>query len=368
MKISSSSVIALNNFIDIYKIGKDILEFYYIPTRIRLSIEVSENVIRFIHELDGKTCLYDICRKIEITSLDEPIRFCEYLVGKKIAHVVNPNIRNDDIDINRYSRQLDYFEAKYSIPAADVQKNINNTNCTIFGIGAIGGNIAIQLAMAGVENFVLIDKGITRPDSLERHWQFKHEDIAAPKVACLAKRLHEINSKIQVNTYQDTINYDTQLSKYLDNATFVVNSMDEPYIGLTSIKIGRECFKRKLPLYVTGGFDAHLMSTGELIIPNVTPCVDCYSSFFTERLQNWKPRYNREAISDHCMLNHNFEVGGLASQALFSCSYACISILDYIATGQVGANYGRGELMFNGISIKYIPVAKNPKCHVCGNR
>ena len=37
------------------------------------------------------------------------------------------------------------------------------------------------------------------------------------------------------------------------------------------------CVKYKIAHYIAGGFDAHLASTGELIIPYVTPCVECYA-------------------------------------------------------------------------------------------
>ena len=29
-------------------------------------------------------------------------------------------------------------------------------------------------------------------------------------------------------------------------------------------------------MYVAGGFDAHSISTGEMIVPHVTSCIDCY--------------------------------------------------------------------------------------------
>ena len=51
----------------------------------------------------------------------------------------------------------------------------------------------------------------------------------------------------------------------VSNADFIINTLDEPYIGYTAAKISRICVKYKKPHYIAGGFDAHLASTGELI-------------------------------------------------------------------------------------------------------
>jgi len=119
-------------------------------------------------------------------------------------------------------------------------------------------------------------------------------------------------------------------------------------------------------MFVAGGFDAHLMSTGELIIPDVSPCVDCYTSHFSETLKDWEPQYNTAVIPDSEILNNRFEVGELASMSLFSISYAVMAILNYFATDSE-SKYGRGELLFDKLEIKYLNISKNPDCLICGS-
>jgi hypothetical protein len=55
------------------------------------------------------------------------------------------------------------------------------------------------------------------------------------------------------------------LDEFLDGVALIVNAADEPYIGYTSIKLSRYAVKNSLPLFVAGGFDAHLASIGEMI-------------------------------------------------------------------------------------------------------
>ena len=137
--------------------------------------------------------------------------------------------------------------------------------------------------------------------------------------------------------------------------------MDEPYIGYTASKISRVCVKQNLPHFIAGGFDAHLASTGELIVPYLTPCVECYSGYFKEKLKDWKPK-------KHPVKTRYVEIGGLASMSLFSVSYAVIEILKYIA-GLVDTNEEykvRGELLFQDLNLTYLNVKKNIECPICG--
>ena len=104
-----------------------------------------------------------------------------------------------------------------------------------------------------------------------------------------------------------------------------------------------------------------MASTGELIIPFVTPCVECYAGYFKKTLAGWKPK-------KHPVKERYNEIGGLASMSLFSASYAAIEIIKLIAGLQdMEESYKvRGELLFDGYTLTYINAKKNPDCPVCG--
>jgi molybdopterin/thiamine biosynthesis adenylyltransferase len=166
---------------------------------------------------------------------------------------------------------------------------------------------------------------------------------------------------VSIKTINESMKPDSDIEQIIKASDFVVNTLDEPYIGYTSSKISRICIKYRIPHYIAGGFDAHLASTGELIIPYVTPCVECYAGHFKETLKGWKPR-------KHPVKNRYTEIGGLSSMSLFSSSYACIEIIKYLA-GLVNMedNYKiRGEFLFNDMSLTYLNVKRNPNCPICG--
>lgn len=364
-------VYSLNPSVDVYKIGDNQLEFYFITTRRRITLQVSPLLISVIMMLDGNRTLEDVGNilAIDYQGLDT---FLSYLHRERI--LVNVHDERNDMSYlsegerNRYDRQISYFKSSYQLGGCLSQQKLKQARVAIFGLGAVGSGIALELAMAGVENFVLIDMSCVTESNVERHFTFSKGDVGAYKVDAVSRRLQSINPHVRCLSYTDCISYDTDISKYLDGASFVVNTLDEPYIGLTSAKIGRLCLALKLPMFVAGGFDAHLMSTGELILPGETPCVDCYLSHFTEALSDWKPKYNtvREASSSPKLSEYDFRVGGLSSMSLFSISYAVMVIIDYIASGrQIKNTNGRGECLFEDLNISYINVARNPECLSC---
>lgn len=219
----------------------------------------------------------------------------------------------------------------------------------------------MQLAMAGVREFTLYDMDYIKESDISRHLYYSRYSINTKKVDALKDQLLKVDSKIIIHPIHSMMKPSDNIETIATNLNFVVNTLDEPYIGYTASKISRFCVKHNIPHYIAGGFDAHLASTGEIIIPYVTPCVECYAKYFKQKLKNWKPE-KRTLPKDIT------EIGGLSSMALFSSSYAVIEILKYIA-GLVNIHEKfkvRGELLFSNLKITYLKIKKDKKCPVCG--
>ncbi|WET48156.1 ThiF family adenylyltransferase [Chryseobacterium indologenes] len=368
--INPNYIYSINQSVDVYRIGDDILEFYFINSRRRVTLKVTLSVIEIISTLNEKDTILEICLKNSIQFSTDVDAFLNYLLNENIIYCVTRREIEKKIlpesDIERYDRQLNYFDSVFHKPSYEIQKRLQNEVVLIMGAGAMGSGIAVQLVMSGIKKIILIDKGKVTFDSLQRHFSFRNSDIGRSKVDALKDYLKRLDNNLICETHQTIVDYDTSLDKWIDKSSFVINTLDEPYIGITSLKIGRICYEKKIPMFVAGGFDAHLMSTGELIIPNKTPCVDCYTSYFSEILKDWTPQYNLAAIPDTEILKNKFEVGGLASMSLFSVSYAVMTILNYFAT-DTASHLGRGELLFDQLEINYLNITKNPNCLTCGS-
>ena len=359
--------IKIKDSVDLFLSNRKYLMVYYMNSRQRKSFHINDEMIHLFEEIDGEHTIEDITHimedKWEINANDTD-EILQVLVNNRIITEVleKQNILPDYI-MDKYSRQINYFSEFLGseLMGIKAQKKVIDSHIVIFGCGAVGGNIALQLAMAGVGTISLFDRDRVEKSDVSRHMFYRYDNIGEPKVEALKRELIKINPDIKVKTYLNYLQPHTDLSDLIEKVDFVVNTLDEPYIGYTAAKISRVCMKFQKPHYIAGGFDAHLASTGELIIPYVTPCVECYATHFKDVLKDWKPL-------NHPVPRRYEEIGGLACMSLFSSSYACIEILKYIA-GLIPMTEKykiRGEFLFHDMSLTYLNVKKNPECPVCG--
>lgn len=365
--MDKDSIIKIKDSVDLFLSNGRYLMVYYINTRQKKSFRVNTEMIHLLENIDGEKDIEALINMMH-NQYDVDPQYTSQIIQKLqdnriITEInVNQSILPSNI-IEKYSRQINYFSEflNSELDGIIAQKKIMDSHILIFGCGAIGGNIALQLAMAGVGHITLFDSDIVEPSDVSRHMFFRNSHVGQTKIEALKKELEAINPLIQVEPISNYLNPTTDIGKLIQKSSFVINTLDEPYIGYTASKISRICVKYQIPHYIAGGFDAHLASTGELIIPYVTPCVECYATHFKKALKNWKPR-------KHPVATRYTEIGGLASLSLFSSSYACIEIIKYIAgLVEMPSHYKvRGEFLFHDMSLTYLHVEKNPQCPVCG--
>lgn len=361
-----NKVYKIKDSIDVYLLDDKYIIIYFMNTRIRKKYKVNNAVINLLGEIDGKQSLNEIYEKI--SSYEEICKevvntFFEKMLKEKIICEKLNNHILEKYYLDRYERQINYFTEFLGSEseAENAQNKLISSRVGIIGCGAVGGDIAIQLAMAGVENFVLMDFDTVDEGDVSRHMYYSNDDVGRKKVEVLSNRLKEINERVITYISYSILQPDTDMEKFLDSVNFVINTADEPYLGYTANIVSKLCVPKKIPHYIAGGFDAHLASTGELVIPYVTPCAACYSTFFEKKLVDWVPEKHPVKVRKN-------EMGGLASLSLFSASYACIEIIKYIGgLMDMKENYHkRAEFFFDGMEMVYLDPIRNPHCKVCG--
>ena len=128
-----------------------------------------------------------------------------------------------------------------------------------------------------------------------------------------------------------------------------------------------------------GGFDAHLMSSGELVFPPKTPCIDCCQQTFQKALTNWKPTYT-DIDDPEKLINSDFvnkdlirEIsniggsGGLSSMSLFSANLSCLRIIQFLV-GDKNFDFKTERyeyLLEQGIFTKFEMLKQKNKCPIC---
>lgn len=365
--MSYNKVYKIRDGVDLYLNQNELLTIYFMNTRLRKQFKVSQVIVNILESVDGERSISNIHNKLQDDlnskiDIDDVVSVLDKLIDLNVI-VEKVNVDEDDNLIIRYDRQINFFGdfINNNYNSIKAQQKLKDSRILIFGCGAIGGDIAIHLAMCGVENFILYDYDIVEESDITRHMYYKKEYIGMKKIDALENYLLTINRDINIIKIDEALTPNKDIENLIDDATFVINTADEPYIGYTSMKISRYCTKKRKVHFIGGGFDAHLASSGELIIPGVTPCVDCYAQHFKEVLEGWKPK-------KHPVIERQLELGGLSSMSLFSASYAVIEIVKYICGLINIKEYSntRGEFLFGTMDITYLDVTRNKKCKVCG--
>ena len=364
--MNDTDVVKIIDSVDIFLSNERYLMVYYMNTRQRKSFKVNDDVIYLIEQIDGIKTLGEIksvmltdrnIEEDEVNSVIELLKNNNMIAKLSKHHVIE---RDERV---RYTRQINYFTEFLGdeIKGERAQKKLFEARVLIFGCGAVGGDIAVELVMSGIRHITLFDMDIVAASDVSRHIFFDRKTIGKSKSDALKTYLEQIDHKAVITTIRQYLHPEDDIEELISSHDFVINTMDEPYIGYTSSKISRICVKHKIPHYIAGGFDAHLASTGELIIPYITPCVECYAGYFKKSLAGWKPK-------KHPVKERYNEIGGLAAMSLFSASYASIEIIKLIAGLQdMDQSFKvRGELLFDDFSLTYINVEKNPDCPICG--
>ncbi|MBE0471785.1 MAG: ThiF family adenylyltransferase [Methyloprofundus sp.] len=371
----------LQDTLDIYiseqKDGKVIITFSRMTTRERKEIVTQPFVAKFLASLDGERTAGEILKGLGDFSKEQASILLNFLKDEHFIYEAHEAPEDP-----RYLRQIAYFEDMIlSHSGMESQRLLQQKHIAIIGCGAVTGAMVEILARAGVEKFTLVDAKKVRYSDLVRHLFCRLDDIGKYKIDILSDYLKRINNRIKTALFYDELNPNTDLNKYIGtDVDLVINGCDEPYLGHTSLKIGRFLQTKNIALYVMGGFDAHLMSSGELIIPPKTPCIDCCQQTFQKALTDWKPTYTQVEKPEQLVEynNHNYTInkmnhfdiggsGGLSVMSLFSANLSCMRIIQFLA-GDDRLDYKteRYEYLINkGIMTSFEMVKQRAFCKVC---
>jgi molybdopterin/thiamine biosynthesis adenylyltransferase len=217
--------------------------------------------------------------------------------------------------------------------------------------------------MMGFRQFTLIDCVDVEENDIARTPYRIAQQGGVPKTEAAKALVEDFAFDPRVEMHNITFRTDTDLDAFVQGTSLIVNTTDQPYVGYTNIKLSRYSLQHDIPVFAAGGFDAHLSSLGELLIPHVTPCADCYATFFHESLKDWKP-------IPHPVKEREGWFGGLGSLSTFSASTAALEILGYFMSEEDRMTIpgGRGEFLFHDYSLDTFVVERDKDCQSCGEK
>src|SRR3954447_445307 len=167
---------------------------------------------------------------------------------------------------DRYSRQI-----LFSPIGKEGQDKIRSKHVLIIGAGALGSANAEMLTRAGVGKLTIVDRDYVEESNLQRQQLYTESEVEQklPKAAAAEKRLKEINSDVQIESFIGDATPE-RLAQLAQGKDLIIDSTDNFETRLAINDISQ---KFNIPWIYGACVGSYGMSS--TIIPGVTPCLNC---------------------------------------------------------------------------------------------
>ncbi|GAB2986591.1 ThiF family adenylyltransferase [Frigoribacterium salinisoli] len=173
-------------------------------------------------------------------------------------------------DDSRYARHLLYFDL-LGLNPADVQERLKQSTVAVVGTGGIGSNVATLLAAAGVGRLILTDGDTIEFSNLKRQVLYDESTIGEAKVQAARRRLHAINSEVEISTIEAAAS-EGMFLKELQHCDAVMVSADSPDEIHKWVDAGA---RSSGYAYITAGYIEGHGTVGPMVLPGSTACYEC---------------------------------------------------------------------------------------------
>ena len=145
----------------------------------------------------------------------------------------------------------------------------------IAGCGSGGGSVALQLAMSGIRNFILLDRDHLGPENVIRH-VCGRSFIGQKKVDALADVLRDRNPNISIDKIEADLMNLPSIEALIKRSDVVVLATDnEP----SRYKINELCVQNEIPFVVGRVFTRGIGGEVFSYRPHSGGCLACLESF-----------------------------------------------------------------------------------------
>ncbi|MDD2716770.1 MAG: HesA/MoeB/ThiF family protein [Candidatus Wallbacteria bacterium] len=239
--------------------------------------------------------------------------------------------------LERYSRQI-----AFSGIGLEGQKVLSAAEVVILGAGALGTNLAEQLARGGIGRVRLIDPERVELSNLQRQTLFDERDLGRLKCFAASEKLFRINSSVRLETV--IVRADQHnIRKLLQGFDLVLDATDNFQARLL---INQTCLELSLPWVHTAVTGACGQSLA------FKPDGACFSCFMPDIPDS----------DDYPGVNN---CGILNSIVRIMSAVSCTTALKIL----LGEEVEERLIVFDAWKNRFqkMKIERNPACHVCGN-
>jgi molybdopterin/thiamine biosynthesis adenylyltransferase len=162
------------------------------------------------------------------------------------------------------------------------QEKLKRASVMISRCGGVGGNVAWQLAAAGVGRLVIAHGGNLKPSDLNRQTLMTHDHLGKPRIDSIKRRLKEFNPRLEIVAHSENVS-EENVAGLVEQADVIVDCaplFEERYL------MNREAVRQRKPMVEAAMYEmsAQLMT----FIPGQTACLAC---LFPEKRPDWRRQF-----------------------------------------------------------------------------
>lgn len=105
------------------------------------------------------------------------------------------------------------------------QKQIENANITLIGVGGLGCTVLVYLVRMGVRKITLIDGDVIEMSNLSRQILYTEADIGNYKVDVAEREVMKINNQLKMTVIRENIT-SNNIGKLLENTDIIIDCVD----------------------------------------------------------------------------------------------------------------------------------------------
>jgi molybdopterin/thiamine biosynthesis adenylyltransferase len=221
------------------------------------------------------------------------------------------------------------------------QCRLKNSSVLVSRVGGVGGNVALQLAAAGIGKLLLAHAGPLRTSDLNRQTLMDHSGLGRPRIELAARRLREFNPELEIEGIEENIN-EVNAPRLVAKADAVASCAP---LFSERLLLNQAAVAQNKPLVDCAMFDMDVQLT--TVVPGRSACLAC---LYPKEPPGWQRR---------------FPVFGAVAGAI-----GCLGAMEII---KVLTGLGQplaGQMLVGDLSdmtFRKVRTQRNPACPVCSS-
>ncbi len=211
-------------------------------------------------------------------------------VGRDESHVEKRQVRTVEFDAEIFSRIHGLYETQV----------LHAKKVLILGVGSGGSFVAVELAKAGVGEFMLVDHDRLEVANVVRHI-CGLSDLARFKTKAVRDQILEKNPFAKVNTLEQPVDWDSlpDLKELVRQADLVFCCTDN---RASRVLVNLVCVSERRVCIYGGTFNRAYGGYVHRVIPNETMCYQCFIDLLPDKADDYEvasqEQANRVAYDD----------------------------------------------------------------------